>query len=191
MRQFILIMVAGAVTENLLFARAFGVDRIIDRSRSYKKILSFGLMYCFTVCLGSVFAWEVRSWFETIWWWNDVRGLMVLLCIIVSYFILLCIVGFDRVKSTDSAPVVVAFNGASFGAVFLSIANYQKLLEILTYCLGCSVGITVAMMLVHSGRERLEVSRIHKSFAGIPITMIYIGILGLAVYGLMGHRLPT
>ena len=185
------VFVAGLITENLIFERALGVNKAVTRSKSYKGIALFGLLFCFTVMLSGAIAWCIRLKLAEFQWWNDVRGIAVLACIIVAYFIVVSLVGKKYIKNVHATPVAVTFNSASFGTVFYALENYQKFMHVMVYCISCSLGVTFAMMLIHSGKERLLMSRVPRAFQGIPIIMIYIGIIGLAFYGLIGHRLPT
>ena len=84
-----------------------------------------------------------------------------------------------------------AFNGAVFAAVLLAAADRLSLFQTVVYCLGSAAGLTLAMMLIHSGRERMELSEVPRAFRGLPVTMIYIDILCLAIYVLIGHQLPA
>lgn len=189
-KEAVMIMVAGIVTENLIFARALGVDRISERTRSYRDILRFCTLYCGVTLLACSLACGFRYLLSKYAWWNTVRGLVVLICIIAAYFVPVLIAGPNRVNAY-SMPVTVAFNGASFGAVFIAVSSMNTVGSALIYCLSCSLGLAAAMLLIHAGRERMELCSVPRAFSGIPITMIYIGILGLAIYGLVGHQLPT
>lgn len=189
--EMMAVIIVAAVTENLLFARALGVDHILERTKSYRAIIRLGAMTCVVSFLGGILAWVFKFALKGYSWWPIFRGLSVLLSISMAYFLITVIIGTRKVKAAQSLPVVAAFNGASFGAVLIAILSKDTLLQTIAYCLGCSAGLTIAMMLVHSGRERLELCKVPKSFNGLPITMIYIGILSLAIYGLIGHQLPT
>ncbi|MEA5136280.1 MAG: Rnf-Nqr domain containing protein [Candidatus Fimivivens sp.] len=189
--EMMAVIIVAAVTENLLFARALGVDHILERTKSYRAIIRLGAMTCVVSFLGGIFAWVFKFALKGYSWWPIFRGLSVLLSISIAYFLISVVIGTRKVKTAQSLPVVAAFNGASLGAVLIAILNKDTLLQTIAYCIGCSAGLTIAMMLVHSGRERLELCKVPKSFSGLPITMIYIGILSLAIYGLIGHQLPT
>ena len=49
----------------------------------------------------------------------------------------------------------------------------------------------LAVIIVGYGLTRLEYCRVPKIFRGVPIALIYLGLLSLAFYGLIGHQLPT
>ena len=42
-------------------------------------------------------------------------------------------------------------------------------------------------VLVTEARHRLRSKAIPKAFRGLPITLVYIGVLALAIYGFTGH----
>ena len=87
--------------------------------------------------------------------------------------------------------VYTALNGAAYGIVVLSMANYADPLQAIVYAFGCCFGLTAAQLLIHAGHERISLSAVPRPFAGLPVLLIYIGILSLAIYGLVGHQLPT
>ena len=47
--------------------------------------------------------------------------------------------------------------------------------------------IVMAVVLVAEGQRRLRNRRIPMSFRGLPITLLYLGMLALAIYGFTGH----
>ena len=49
------------------------------------------------------------------------------------------------------------------------------------------VGYLVAVFIVDEGRRRLRSKDVPSIFQGLPASLIYIGILSLAIYGLLGH----
>lgn len=189
-KELVALFVAGMITENLIFARALGVDRISERTRSYREILSFCVCYFIVTLSACSMAWGFRSLWHEKAWWGEVRGMVVLLCISAAYLAVSFVMGIKRITA-HSVPLIISFNGASFGAVFISITTMSTSQTAIIYCVAASIGLFAAMMLIHSGRERLALCNVPRSFAGMPITMIYIGIIGLAIYGLVGHQLPT
>ena len=49
------------------------------------------------------------------------------------------------------------------------------------------LGYLLAVMLVTEAGNRLRSKAIPEAFRGLPITLIYIGVLALAIYGFTGH----
>jgi electron transport complex protein RnfA len=82
------------------------------------------------------------------------------------------------------------FNCAVFGSIMLSSAQMLNFAKYVGFGFGTGVGFTIAYLMVSEGRRRLELSSVPRAFRGFPITLMYIGILSLAFYGLTGHQLP-
>jgi electron transport complex protein RnfA len=184
----------AAVVENLVFARALGVDGILRQPLGYRNIARFGAAVTLVALLGCTLAWLACDLFGEEPFWPGVRWLVAFLCVTAAYLLVYALFGRAGLNPPGGGNCFLssaAFNGAALGTVLLSLSNRAALPATVAYCLGCSLGLTAAMMLIHSGRERLELSRVPRSFTGLPVTLIYIGILSLAIYGLIGHQLPT
>ena len=52
---------------------------------------------------------------------------------------------------------------------------------------GSGLGYVLAVLLVTEARHRLRSKAIPETFRGLPITLVYIGVLALAIYGFTGH----
>ena len=71
-------------------------------------------------------------------------------------------------------------------------ANLQNSLSsTLGYGIGTGIGYMLALLLIYFGRRRLELIALPRAFKGLPILLLYIGLISLAVYGMIGHQLPT
>ena len=57
----------------------------------------------------------------------------------------------------------------------------------LGFGLGSGIGYVLAVLLVTEARHRLRSKAIPEAFRGLPITLVYIGVLALAIYGFTGH----
>ena len=53
--------------------------------------------------------------------------------------------------------------------------------------MGTGVGVTLALVLLDVANQNIAMSRVPRIFRGLPILLLYIGILSLAFYGLIGH----
>ena len=47
----------------------------------------------------------------------------------------------------------------------------------------------LAVQVVTEGQRKLQSDAVPATFRGLPITLLYIGILALAIYGFTGHML--
>ena len=196
-QELIILFLSAMIIENAVFARGLVMGDVLRRTETYQSILWFGGFVAVVASLAWAFAWwaalAADRWPALVqcWW------ILLMLCVTAAYGLVLAALRFKMKKSGASgAPfeqllASAAFNGAVFAAVLLAAADRLSLFQTVVYCLGSAAGLTLAMMLIHSGRERMELSEVPRAFRGLPVTMIYIGILCLAIYGLIGHQLPA
>ena len=52
------------------------------------------------------------------------------------------------------------------------------------------LGYGFAVLIVAEGERKMNNRKVPSTFRGLPIKLIYIGILALAIYGLTGHMVP-
>ena len=84
-----------------------------------------------------------------------------------------------------------SFNTALFGSFFVSASQNHSVMQTVGYAFGTGLGCTAAMMVIYYARKRLVICPVPRSFRGMPILLIYLGLLSLAIYGLLGHGLPS
>ena len=193
MTEVLYTLITAAIVENVLFARAMGTHDMIIHSGTYKGIAQYTVGVALISLLGGALSWSLRIPLLRIEIWSLVRWPVVLLSVTFVFVILMLLN--DRVLHIRSIKrnvfTTMTFNGAAFGTILLALASAERLFATLTYILGCSAGLGIAMFLLHAGREQMEYSKLPRSFQGLPIILIYIGILSLAICGLIGHQLPT
>ena len=64
------------------------------------------------------------------------------------------------------------------------------LASFLGFGLGTGIGFSLATFFISIAYDYLHSEAIPKAFRGFPILLIYIGMLSLAFYGMIGHELP-
>ena len=76
-------------------------------------------------------------------------------------------------------------------AVFTRALGVSRLVQLVgddrtsSWLFGMQLCIT--QVLVTEARHRLRSKAIPEAFRGLPITLVYIGVLALAIYGFTGH----
>ena len=88
---------------------------------------------------------------------------------------------------TDEPLPVAAVNSGVLGTVLVERTQSFTLEQSLGFGLGSGLGYLLAVMLVTEAQNRLRSRAIPEAFRGLPVTLIYIGVLALAIYGFTGH----
>ena len=97
---------------------------------------------------------------------------------------------FMQVK--DTLPFY-GINSVTLGSLLIAsrMSTTSQFFSFFGYCLGAGIGFTAALLILWSVRSRLSLTRIPKIFRGFPITFLCLGILSLALFGLLGNQLPA
>ncbi|MEI3014911.1 MAG: Rnf-Nqr domain containing protein [Ruthenibacterium lactatiformans] len=117
----------------------------------------------------------------------------MVLCSTVAFFIvLLVVVVFFRLHGAREIVAVLpmaTFNTGILGTPFISTIQSFSLVQTMGFALGSGVGYVLAVQVVTEGQRKLQSDAVPATFRGLPITLLYIGILALAIYGFTGHML--
>ena len=168
--------------QNAVFTRALGVSRMVqlvgdDRTSS----ALFGMMLCITQVLVAPVAFIAGGFIAPL----DNRAQLRPLVYIASIAVV-CLAEHLVLWLLRIVPLA-ALNSGVLGTVLVERTQSFTLGQSLGFGLGSGLGYVLAVLLVTEARHRLRSRAIPKAFRGLPITLVYIGVLALAIYGFTGH----
>ena len=146
--------------QNAVFTRALGVSRMVQLVGDDRTSSAlFGMMLCITQVLVAPVAFIAGGFIAPL----D-----------------------NRAQLLRIVPLA-ALNSGVLGTVLVERTQSFTLGQSLGFGLGSGLGYVLAVLLVTEARHRLRSKAIPKAFRGLPITLVYIGVLALAIYGFTGH----
>ena len=183
--------VLAIFAQNAVFTRSLGVSRLVqlvgdERTSSWW----FALMICITQVLVAPLAYFAGSFIAPLPNRAQLRPVMYLTCIAaVCLFELLVLKLAKGPRSGQLIRIlpVAAVNSGVLGTVLVERTQSFTLEQSLGFGLGSGLGYLLAVMLVTEAQNRLRSRAIPEAFRGLPVTLIYIGVLALAIYGFTGH----
>lgn len=183
--------VLAIFAQNAVFTRSLGVSRLVqlvgdERTSSWW----FALMLCITQVLVAPLVYFSGSFIAPLPNRAQLRPVMYLTCIAaVCLFELLVLKLAKGPRSGQLIRIlpVAAVNSGVLGTVLVERTQSFTLEQSLGFGLGSGLGYLLAVMLVTEAQNRLRSRAIPEAFRGLPITLIYIGVLALAIYGFTGH----
>ena len=186
------IAMTAIFVENIIFTRALGISAslfVLRKEHDHR-------LFCMVVTMITTLSCCLASLFNRTLGWSEhayyLRPLAYVLTVGVVYVAVLLFSAKCLPKQWERLKPMIhlaAFNSAVIGALLLTGESTWDIWGYLAFGLGTGIGYTLASYLVSLGFERLQSDKIPPSFRGFPITLIYIGILSLAFYGLIGHGL--
>ena len=183
--------VLAIFAQNAVFTRSLGVSRLVqlvgdERTSSWW----FALMLCITQVLVAPLVYFAGSFIAPLPNRAQLRPVMYLTCIAaVCLFELLVLKLAKGPRSGQLIRIlpIAAVNSGVLGTVLVERTQSFTLDQSLGVGLGSGLGYLLAVMLVTEAQNRLRSRAIPEAFRGLPVTLIYIGVLALAIYGFTGH----
>ncbi len=183
--------VLAIFAQNAIFTRGLGVSRLVQLVGD-KRTSSwwFALMLCVTQVLVAPLAFYAGRLLAPLPNRAQLRPVVYLACIAVVCLFELVVL--KLAKGPRSGQLIrilpiAAVNSGVLGTVLVERTQSFTLEQSIGFGLGSGLGYLLAVMLVTEAQNRLRSRAIPEAFRGLPITLIYIGVLALAIYGFTGH----
>ena len=183
--------VLAIFAQNAIFTRGLGVSRLVQLVGD-KRTSSwwFALMLCITQVLVAPLAFYAGRLLAPLPNRAQLRPVVYLACIaVVCLFeqVVLKLAKGPRSGQLIRILPIAAVNSGVLGTVLVERTQSFTLEQSIGFGLGSGLGYLLAVMLVTEAQNRLRSRAIPEAFRGLPITLIYIGVLALAIYGFTGH----
>lgn len=186
--------VVALFAQNAVFTRGLGVSRLVQlvgdgRTSSWL----FGLQLCLTQLLVAPLAYFAAAQLAGYEYRTLLRPLVYTACIAlvcIAEHIVLTLLARARVRHAAQLLRLVplaGINSCVLGTVLVERTQSFTLGQSLGFGLGSGLGYLMAVLLVTEAQRRMHRRAIPRAFRGLPITLIYIGVLALAIYGFTGH----
>ena len=185
--------VLAIFAQNAVFTRGLGVSRLVqlvgdDRTNSWW----FALLLCVTQVLVAPLAYYAGGVLAPLANRAQLRPLVYLASLAVvclfEHLVLRLVKGPRSGQLLRILPLpAAAVNSGVLGTVLVERTQSFTLGQSMGFGLGSGLGYLLAVLLVTEARHRLRSRAIPSAFRGLPITLIYIGVLALAIYGFTGH----
>ena len=176
--------------QNAIFERAFGSNVAIYASRKNSHVIGFTLGITAMTTIASAISYFIDGAIL-----GTEYGFLFLPLIyvgIISVLYILTLLLFWRVFPKLFARIkkyvhLSVFNCTVIGALFLNSNFGNDIWSYIGYGFGTGIGFFLASLLLNVARDKLDSERIPKVFRGYPVMLIYIGVVSLAFYALVGY----
>jgi len=183
------ILIGAMIIQNFVFSKYLGLCVFFGTSQ--KKSTAVGMGITFTIVI--VFA-SLMSWFLYQFVLKPFR-LDYLQIVVFIGMVSLSVQGADTIlrkvnpvlfKSFGVYLVLVIANCIILAVPLILADNEYNMLESFMLALGAGIGFLIALFLMSSVRERLELANVPVSYRGLPIAFIVAGLFALSFMGFSG-----
>lgn len=194
--SFLLYAIVAVFVQNAVFTRGFGVSRL---TQLVSDSAIDSMMFCALLTLVNVlsaplgffansFLAQPRFWFR-----DYIRPLAFTLCALVAFVVVMVLILLMRLpqqKDLLALLPMAVLNTAVLGPMLITATQGFTFVQTVGFSLGSGLGYGFAVLIVSEGERKMNNRKVPSTFRGLPIKLIYIGILALAIYGLTGHMVP-
>ncbi len=193
MSLFLSILNAALISifmQNSIFERALGSNILLYASKKKGYVIGFSLVITYISVLSSIAAWYIDNTFGEFEHFEIILPLIYILVISIIYILSLIIIWaafpklFVKIKTFVHISV---FNCSVLGAMFLNSQFGSDIGGYIGFGLGTGIGFFVAGYLLYIAHHRLNNELVPSSFRGIPIMLVYVGVLSLSLYAFVGY----
>ena len=179
----------GIFIENAAFERALGINVLLYAARKKENLLGIFVGVIYVTTVSSVFTCLIDRYLSG---WALYKMLLPFMYIFVIGAVYLATLlalwkfypaAFKKVKKYVHVSV---FNSAVLGALFIQSQIGGTFASYVGYGFGTGLGFLLAGYLLYAAEDRLNSPSVPASFRGMPITMIYIGVISLALSAFWG-----
>lgn len=189
MTEYLALFLGAAVVNNFVLTRFLGLCIFFGISKNYNASLGMGMAVTSIMTLSSVLAWVVYNFIllpynltflTTITFVVLIAGFVQLLEMVIKKYVP------TLYNMWGIYLLLIATNCIVLGVPLINAESNHNFLKSVVYAIGSGAGFALAIVLMASLREKLELADVPKSLQGQGIAFILAGLLSLAFLGFSG-----
>ena len=187
------VALTAAVGENVVFTRALGDGALRYNRFTPSDAVRQGIMMTAVSIFAALSGWLGETFVDRFYPMPVHLRPPVYLFIFSIFFavghaLLLHIPALAPWRKQSTLHPIIVFGYIPVATMLLVGYGTYTVAEALVYGLGVGVGYLLAMLLTYVLRERSLFSQVPKAFQGLPVALLYTGLVSLALFGLLGHQ---
>jgi len=189
MKELILLLLSTIFVNNFVFARFLGTCPYMGVSKKISDSIGMGLAVIFVLLMASVFSWFIQYFVL-----NPLH--LEYLQTIVFILVIAALVQFVEMVILKTSPALykalgiylplISTNCIILAVAILNIRQSYNLIQTVVFTLGAGLGFTLALVLMSSIREKLELADVPAALEGEPIAFIIAGLIAISFFGFSG-----
>ena len=183
------ILISTIFVNNYVFAQFLGICPFLGVSSKVETATGLSVAVTFVVTLASIITYYVQ-----ILLLNPFN--LGYLQTIVFILIIASLVQFVEMVIKKISPALygamgvflplITTNCMVLGVAILNIQSEYNIFEVITNAIGASLGFGLALILLSSLREKLELVDVPEPLKGMPLALIAAGLMSIAFMGFSG-----
>ena len=183
------LFIAASLINNFVFTRYLGLCIFFGVTKKMETAIGMSITFTAVMVISAALSWVI---YKTIMIPLNLTFLKIVIFIGI-------VAGFVQAADTIMRKVspglyyklgiylaLITTNCIILAVPLLNADEGYSFIQSLSFGLGSGIGFALALIIMASIREKLELAEIPKSFQGLPISFIVTGLIALAFLGFSG-----
>ena len=189
MNEYFLLVISAIFVNNILLAQYLGNCPFLGCSKNIGTATGMGAAVVFVVVLASGFTWAIQRYVLVpfnLTYLQTIVFILVIAALVQFVEMFLKKVAPPLYKALGIFLPLITTNCAVLGIAVLCQRKDFGIGNTLVYSFASALGFMLALLLMASIRERLELSRLPRSIKGTPAGLVMAGLMSLAFFAFQG-----
>jgi electron transport complex protein RnfA len=183
------LVIAASLINNFVFTRFLGLCIFFGVSKKMETAVGMSITFTSVMMISAALSWLI---FTYVMIPLDITFLKIIIFIGV-------VAGFVQASDTIMRKVspglyyklgiylaLISTNCIILAVPLINAGEHYTFLESLAFALGSGLGFALALVIMASIREKLELANVPAPFRGLPIAFVVTGLIALAFAGFSG-----
>lgn len=183
------LFIAASLINNFVFTRYLGLCIFFGVTKKMETAVGMSITFTAVMVISAALSWVIY------------KAIMIPLNLTFLKIVIFIgiVAGFVQAADTIMRKVspglyyklgiylaLITTNCIILAVPLLNAGENYSFIQSLSFALGSGIGFALALIIMASIRERLELADVPKSFQGLPIAFIITGLIALAFLGFSG-----
>jgi Na+-translocating ferredoxin:NAD+ oxidoreductase subunit A len=183
------LVVSASLVNNFVFTWFLGLCIFFGVSKKMETAIGMSVTFTAVILISSAISWLVYRYIMT------PLGIEFLMIIVFIGVVAGLVQGSDTIMRKVS-PVLyhklgiylalISTNCIILAVPLMNVGNKYSFIESIAFALGSGLGFSLALIIMASIREKIELADIPAPFRGLPMAFIIAGMIALAFTGFSG-----
>ena len=187
--EYILIFITAIFINNVVLSQFLGICPFLGVSKKISTASGMGMAVTFVLTLATIVTYLIQHYVlnpNGLEYLQTIAFILVIASLVQMVEIILKKVSPSLYQALGVFLPLITTNCCILGVAILVIQKDYNLLQGVVYAISTALGFYLAMVLFAGLREQMEMNKVPKAVAGMPLALITAGLLSMAFMGFSG-----
>ncbi|MEG6552191.1 RnfABCDGE type electron transport complex subunit A [Desulfocurvibacter africanus] len=187
--DYFLLFISAIFINNIVLVQYLGTCPFMGTSKSTDLALGMGGAVIFVIVMATAFTWPLQQYVLIpygIEYLQTIVFILVIASLVQFVEMFLKKVLPPLYKSLGLFLPLITTNCAVLGVAIMVQRNGYSFFKSIMFALASGIGFLIALVIISSIRERLDIAPVPAVFRGVPIALIMAGIMSLVFFAFQG-----